>query len=721
MTRRFLNLLALSAVLGALCSLLLCCGRDGSAVLQQSYPGLPGAGASIPAAELSSLPDIFSLRSASAEAQKLQNGSEALNFSSNVEAQGSELLLDNQAPGSTLQWALYGFELLPGQSLQSIDVDFNLEQGSSAWLALADFSLQRWTFSGPLAASGNVGLSNSAHLSPAGRMFCAVLAPPGSVVRVQQLRLHILDQDNKPPVAVLTPEVISGNAPLTVFFDAQDSNAGGDSGDAIVEYAWDWDANGDFDLIGSSPQETHDFSAGVHQIRLRVTDSAGASAVDDCLATVNAPPEASLLVSDEIAAGVPTLLDGSGSSDPDGDIVLFEWDTDGDGSFESSSGSEPLLEHVFPHGGSLELGLRVTDDFGAQATASASISVRGWADGKTLEDEGYCGQYSNLLLVDGRPAVAFHDGTSNDLRFVRSLDAKGDQWGDSSLIDAGGMVGVDLSMAIVNGQPAISYQEVFDGDLFYVRAKDSAGEEWSSPLLLDSDGYTGRTTSLRVVDGRPALGYSRLGATILFMRALDADGLSWPAGGTVVESGGTFCSDVSLAVIDNAPALAWCTEGDLGYARALDADGSSWASPLVLQDTGNGDAGCELGLIGGKPVIVFNGAQGSCLQILHSLDLSGMSWLAPQVLDSTPASSSDCCLASFGGLPAISYFDSASGDLRLLVSTDLLGQVWALPQVLDSDGQTGRWSSLLDLGASGSLISYFDSDRGDLRLVRYQP
>ena len=70
------------------------------------------------------------------------------------------------------------------------------------------------------------------------------------------------------------------------------------------------------------------------------------------------------------AQGVPHNLNASCSSDPDGhDIVLYEWDLDGDGRFETSGGASPLLTHTWSDraafiDATIDLGIKVTDAAG---------------------------------------------------------------------------------------------------------------------------------------------------------------------------------------------------------------------------------------------------------------------------------------------------------------------------------------------------------------------
>lgn len=61
------------------------------------------------------------------------------------------------------------------------------------------------------------------------------------------------------------------------------------------------------------------------------------------------------------------------ASDADGTVALIEWDLDADGEYDDASGE--TVSHTFPAKGLYEVAVRVTDDRGLSATASASIEV----------------------------------------------------------------------------------------------------------------------------------------------------------------------------------------------------------------------------------------------------------------------------------------------------------------------------------------------------------
>jgi len=93
------------------------------------------------------------------------------------------------------------------------------------------------------------------------------------------------------------------------------------------------------------------------------------------LATKNAPPKPDFTFSPPtVNINVPVTFDARASVDPDGQIVKYEWDFDGDGVFEVSTVS-PVTTHTFTRGGEIKVSLRVTDDKGATATLTKILRI----------------------------------------------------------------------------------------------------------------------------------------------------------------------------------------------------------------------------------------------------------------------------------------------------------------------------------------------------------
>jgi glucose/arabinose dehydrogenase len=141
---------------------------------------------------------------------------------------------------------------------------------------------------------------------------------------------------NQPPTAVATATPTTGSAPLTVAFDG--SGSGDPDGDAI-SYAWDLDADGQYD-DSTAAQPTYTYGThGTYAAGLRVTDSRGASDAATVTITVgNTPPTATI---DAPAAGTAWTV---------GDVITFSGRaTDAqDGTLPASALTWELILHHCP-------------------------------------------------------------------------------------------------------------------------------------------------------------------------------------------------------------------------------------------------------------------------------------------------------------------------------------------------------------------------------------
>jgi len=75
-----------------------------------------------------------------------------------------------------------------------------------------------------------------------------------------------------------------------------------------------------------------------------------------------------------VTVNTVVTFDASGSGDPDGRIVSYEWDFDGDGIYDLAS-DVPTVEWLYDEAGDYRASLRVTDNDGAAATGERGIEV----------------------------------------------------------------------------------------------------------------------------------------------------------------------------------------------------------------------------------------------------------------------------------------------------------------------------------------------------------
>lgn len=92
---------------------------------------------------------------------------------------------------------------------------------------------------------------------------------------------------------------------------------------------------------------------------------------------VNKSPVAAFRFSPETPKmGDQVCFNASESHDPDGKIVRYEWDFDGDGTFDETT-TEPKICRVFELAGNFNVTLRVTDEDGATADFTKTVTVSG--------------------------------------------------------------------------------------------------------------------------------------------------------------------------------------------------------------------------------------------------------------------------------------------------------------------------------------------------------
>ena len=76
-----------------------------------------------------------------------------------------------------------------------------------------------------------------------------------------------------------------------------------------------------------------------------------------------------------VAGGQPVSLDASASSDPEGLQLRYQWDLDGNGSFETAGGTDPRITRAYTGSTTLTPRVRVSDPHGASAVAGAAVRV----------------------------------------------------------------------------------------------------------------------------------------------------------------------------------------------------------------------------------------------------------------------------------------------------------------------------------------------------------
>ncbi len=230
----------------------------------------------------------------------------------------------------------------------------------------------------------------------------------------QSIRLRVTDEDGSQSIMTATVNILDiapiaiasgpylGEEGKTVAFNA---GASTEPGNDIVLYEWDWDNDGIYDSVSASPTATHSWdNAGIHTIRLKVTDEDGSShvAITD-VDIADIAPEAIVSGMPSGDEGATVLFDASDSREPGDDIILYEWDWDNDGVYDEASGIATSA-HTWYSPGIYTISLRVTDEDGSMHSTGANVIIADVAPSANPSGP-YNGDEGSAIIFDASASI----------------------------------------------------------------------------------------------------------------------------------------------------------------------------------------------------------------------------------------------------------------------------------------------------------------------------
>lgn len=167
---------------------------------------------------------------------------------------------------------------------------------------------------------------------------------------------------------------IQGEAPLAVTFTTKGEYTDG----AIIRYRWDFQGDGIFDTDdpGARNYSRTFAQKGVYKALLEVLNDKNQLATAAITITVTgATPVATASLNPSNGAA-PLTVDFTGTgSDRDGTIAKFEWDFQGDGTFDFTSTTTGTTRFTYNSPGTYNALFRVTDNDGITATARVTATA----------------------------------------------------------------------------------------------------------------------------------------------------------------------------------------------------------------------------------------------------------------------------------------------------------------------------------------------------------
>jgi PKD repeat protein len=183
-------------------------------------------------------------------------------------------------------------------------------------------------------------------------------------------------QGNKPTA---TANASPSNGPIPLAVDL--TCTGSDPDGSIALYEWDFDGDGTFDFSSPTSGNTnHTYTGeGTLVAVCRVTDNDGLTGEARTTTTIIRPappgsPSVEATASPASGDG-PLQVSFDGSVTGGGTIVLWEWDFDGDGTFDFSSDTSPATMFTYDNAGIFAAALRATDDTGLTGTDTVEVVV----------------------------------------------------------------------------------------------------------------------------------------------------------------------------------------------------------------------------------------------------------------------------------------------------------------------------------------------------------
>jgi PKD repeat protein len=275
---------------------------------------------------------------------------------------------DGSTPPPVNQAPIASFAASPLSGVVPLSVSFDASSSSDTDGSITTYA---WTFGDGTDATGRT-VSHTYTTAGTYSAGLTVTDDDGATASASRdISVTTTPPVNQPPSASFSATPLYGVVPLLVSFDA---SASSDTDGSITDYAWNF---GD-GTSGAGRIVSHTYAmAGTYSAQLTITDddSAAASASRDISVTttlpVNQPPVPSFTAS-PLSGDAPLLVnfDASASSDTDGSITAYAWNF-GDGTV----GTGRAVSHTYATVGTYTARLTVTDDDGAIASATSSLSV----------------------------------------------------------------------------------------------------------------------------------------------------------------------------------------------------------------------------------------------------------------------------------------------------------------------------------------------------------
>lgn len=534
------------------------------------------------------------------------------------------------------RFSVAGYEGLPELNLQWSDLPADAQL---LLIGAANFVAQRWDWYSFVPGSSIDLGSMESYLDGSGNLLVAVILAGGDSAQLTTLRLGDL---------VLTGDVRvdppSGIAGFTASFDASQLSV---NGGTIVNYDWDLDADGVFEVdTDAVPAAQHTYAtAGEITAAVRVR-------TDEGLTTTRQVPVNVLNGTWEISTLCPALPEGDGPWNPLISVV----------------NGTPVVAYCYYQVWDpvLELGdlntVRIRQAVDPQATD--------WSDEILAVDHTFVPYYlRGLCEVNGRPGLCFIDYQTNpSLYFVRAADAAGASWQAPQLVSNSLTTDAGASLAVVDGTPIIAFDYDYDvpgNALRAAHAQDADGASWIVDISLPGVDVT-EELSLADVNGAPVAMFNSGNSLSAYSIAASGTDPAWGWYSTFKQDGRYY----STGRIGNRVACSFADSNGRPaflYSESLQG-GDAWTE-MWFEEVVSGMTSLVGPALGYDALTCYHDATNGRLRIAYLTDPGiGENVTAElETVDDSPLAGAKCNMCLCDGVPMIVYEELTTYSIQFAV------------------------------------------------------
>jgi hypothetical protein len=346
---------------------------------------------------------------------------------------------------------------------------------------------------------------------------------------------------------------------------------------------------------------------------------------------------------------------------------------------------------------------------------TTTISSTGW-DITTVDARTGAGRVSSVKPLLGLPAIAYRNDGLNILSYARCTNAACTSRVLTDL-DPTPSTGNSVDLVVDGNLPFVAYEDLGNSRLKVADCADVLCDDATITAIADGGDDTGINPSATTVGGLPVISmYNRTDDTIDVV-ACGNDACTTSTVTPVVNNA-NLGEQTQILEVGGFPAILYQVASSLRLVTCSAADCSTTSSDNQVVPSGVASDFAMI-KIGGEPVIAYRRAGQEDLRVAVCADAACSATTSNLTVVGADSGNYVSMVEGDDGFPWIAHQEANSTDLRFVDCGDLACTpvTLELNEVVDNQGETGRWTSIANVGGV-PVITYLDDTEDELRLAR---